>query len=307
MIRLKTSLFILLCLLLTVTMASAASAHEVYFVTPEEGVAGEPVEVKLYWGHFPADPDPASSYFEQIPDGKFYVLTPEGEEITLTPTRAEDHYVASFTPATGGDFQVIFAHNRGLLDFQHGEPKGMQIVNSLAKAFIPVDGEPDIHAYDHPANLDLEVIPLSDIGHFHAGDEFKGVLVYLGQPLAGVKVEVASPAANYSHDSNEDYLELTTDAKGEFSFTADKAGTWMVKVGYFDFDKAGELDGVEHLGERYTLTTFFGAHDHSNGSHTHGTANQEQGGGTTTTILLVLAAVLALGAGVMFMRGKKSA
>lgn len=302
--RLKTSLFILLCLLLTVTMASAAYAHEVYFVTPEEGVAGEPVEVKLYWGHFPAIPDPESSYFEEVTDGKLYVLTPEGEEITLNPTKADDHYVASFTPATGGDFQVIFAHNRGLLDFQHGEPQGMQIVNSLAKAFIPVDGEPDIHAYDHPANLDLEVIPVSDIGHFHEGDEFTGVLLYLGQPLAGVAVSVVSPAAG---DSHEDDLALTTDANGEFSFTADDTGTYMVKVGYFDAGKAGEIDGVAHLGERYTLTTFFGAHDHSNGSHTHGTANQEQGTGSTTTILLVLAAILALGAGVMFMRGKKSA
>lgn len=302
--RVKTSLVILLCLLLTVTMASAASAHEVYFETPEEGVAGEQVEVKLYWGHFPAPSDPESSYFGQLPDGKLYVLTPEGEEIILNPIKADDHYVASFTPATGGDFQVIFTHNRGLLDYQHGEPQGMQIVNSLAKTFIPVDGEPDIHAYDHPANLDLEVIPVSDIGHFHEGDKFKGVLLYLGQPLAGVAVSVVSPAAGDSHDED---LALTTDANGEFSFTADKAGTWMVKVGYFDADKAGELDGVAHLGERYTLTTFIGAHDHNNEGHTHGTSNQEQGTGSTTTILLVLAAILALGAGVMFMKGKKSA
>lgn len=301
---LKTSLLILLCLLLTVTMASAASAHEVYFVTPEEGVAGEPVEVKLYWGHYPVTPDTESSYFEALPDGKLYILTPEGEEIPLTPTKAEDHYVASFTPATGGDFQVVFIHNRGLLDYQHGEPQGMQIVNTLAKAFIPVDGEPDIHAYNHPANLDLEVIPVTDIGHFHEGDEFTGVLLYLGQPLAGVPVSVVSTAVGDSHEGD---LALTTDASGEFSFAANKAGTYMVKVGYFDAGKAGELDGVAHLGERYTLTTFFTAHDHGNGIHTHGTADQEQGSSTTTTILLVLAAILLLGAGVMFMRGKKSA
>lgn len=301
--RMNKLLVAIMCLMLTVTMASAASAHEVYFVTPEEGVAGEPVQVKLYWGHFPNDPDPASSYFEQIPGGKLYVLTPQGKEIVLTPTRAEDHYAASFTPATGGDFQVIFAHNRGLRDFQHGEPKGMQIVHALAKAFIPVDGKPDIHAYDRPANLDLEVIPLSDIGHFHVGDEFKGVLLYLGQPLAGAKVSVGSPSADYSHDSKEEHLELTTDAKGEFSFTADEAGAWMVKVGYFDSNKAGKLNGVEYLGERYTLTTFFGAHDHSNGSHTHDKAGQ---GTNTTTILLVVGGLLVLGALFMFMRGKKS-
>lgn len=299
--KLQTSMVFLLCLLLSVTLASAAAAHEVYFVTPEEGMAGEPVEIQLIWGHFPDIPDPESTYFNAIPEGKLYVLTPEGEEIPLTLTAASDHYTASFTPATGGDFQVIFAHDRGILDWQHSDPQGVQAVNSLAKVFIPVDGEPDIHAYDHPANLDLEVVPRTDIGHFHEGDGFTGVLLYLGQPLAGVPVTVGSVAGDAGS-----YLELTTDEKGEFSFTADKAGTWMAKVDHFDASRAGEEDGVAYDGARYSLVTYFVAHDHGNDTHTHG-AQTSGGLGGTSTWLLIASALLLIGALVFFMRGKKSA
>ncbi|MEW5953232.1 MAG: DUF4198 domain-containing protein [Bacillota bacterium] len=297
------TMLILLCLLLTAAMAPAASAHEVYFETPEEIVAGKPVDIKLYWGHFPAAPDPESAYFNTIPEGKLYVLTPEGGEIPLTLTVADDHYTTSFTPATGGDFQVIFNHNRGILDWQHGEPMGMQEIHSLAKIFVPVDGEPDIHAYDHPANLDLEVIPTTDIGHFHEGGEFGGVLLYQGQPLPNVKVTVGSSG---SPDSHEDFKELVTDEKGEFKFTADKAGVWMVKVGYFDAGRAGEADGVAFDGVRYSLVTYFDAHSHENGAHTQG-AQTPRGSGGITTWLLIGSVLLLAGALVFFLRGKKSA
>ena len=302
--RTRRMLALIVAAVFMFALAGPAAAHEVFFKAPLEGVQGAPVEVRLCWGHFPGDLDPESRYFAEIPGGRLYLLTPEGEEIDLTLEAAEDHYRATFVPGTGGDFQVVFAHARGVLEWQWSEPRGTQKVFYYAKVFVPVDGEPDIHAYDRPAGLDLEVIPVTDIGHFHVGDEFRGVVRYLGQPLGGVTVYVVSPLAE---DSHGDSLELTTEADGSFAFTADAEGLWMIKIGYFDGERRGQETGQAYEGVRYASTTFFPVHGHDGEGHTHGAepapAAAAAGGGTA--LFLGAAVLLAAGAVLFLVLGRK--
>ncbi|ACA60141.1 DUF4198 domain-containing protein [Candidatus Desulforudis audaxviator] len=298
-----------LTLVFILAFASPAAAHELYFLNPEEGRQGETVAVKLYWGHFPNEPDPKSNYFAQVPGGRLYVLAPDGREIDLKIEVRDDHFVSAFTPETGGDHQVVFVHDRGVLDWKHSEPQGIQRVITAAKGFIPVDGEPDIHAYDRPAGLDLELIPLTDIGHFHAGSEFRGEVRYLGAPLAGAKVYAVGPAkATDSHDAPKT-IELTSGADGVISFVPDAEGTWMLKLAHYDGDRPGELDGRSYEGVRYSLTTFFPVHGHGGHAHTADATQPQEaaatGGISGTAWMLGAAAVLAAGAAAFLLLGRK--
>lgn len=301
---------VLLIFTLIFSMGSMTFAHELYFVDLKEGTMGEPYNIKLIWGHFPGTPDPESSYFNHVGNGRLYVLTPEGQEIDIEMEKQTDHYSASFIPETGGDFQIIFKHDRGIIDWKHGEPQGFQHINTLAKAYIPVDGEPDIHAYDKPANLDLEIIALTDIGHFHLGDEFKAVIKYLGEPLANQSVTIVSPTAEYE----EVFANVTTDENGVFSFVPNDENTWMLKVGLFDDQRGGIQDDQEYIGTRYTLTTFFFIHDHEEDEEvTEGTSNDvvnevsqiAEKADTTSTLLVVATLVLLAGAVFFFIKGRK--
>lgn len=300
-------------LVFILALAFPAAAHELYFFNPEEGKQGEAVAVKLYWGHFPNDPDSQSSYFEKVPGGRLYLLAPDGQETDLKIEVRDDHFTSSFTPQTGGDHQVVFVHDRGVLDWKHSEPQGMQRVITAAKGFVPVDGEPDIHAYDRPAGLDLEIIPLTDIGHFHTGTEFRGEVRYLGAPLPGAKVYAVGPEAKDSHDPSQT-VELTSDGSGVISFAPNTEGTWMLKLAYFDGNRPGELDGQNFAGVRYSLTTFFPVHGHEGHGHAPDTAAQvppgqsaaAAGGGFSGTALMMGAAVLlAAGAAAFLLLGRK--
>ncbi|OEF97742.1 DUF4198 domain-containing protein [Desulfuribacillus alkaliarsenatis] len=310
----KRFLAIILVVTLVLSMASMASAHELYFVDLEEGKMGEEIELKLWWGHFPHNPDPESAYFNSIPEGELYVHTPDGKEIALELTQQDDHYSASFIPETGGDFQVIFKHDRGIIDWAHGEPQGFQHIQTLVKAYIPVDGDPDLHAYDLPANLDLEIIPKVDIGHFQLADEFQAVLKYLGEPLANQSIIVVSPTATTS--DAEIFADITTDENGVFSFVPNDENTWMLKVALFDDERGGVTDGQEYIGTRYTLTTYFLVQPQENeevvvdtgvtpATPANDAAAATEQANTQGKMLLIGTIILFAGAAFLFLKGRK--
>ncbi len=283
-----------------------AAAHELYFSTPDAGQKGKTVEVQLYWGHFPNMPDPESTYFEQVAEGQALLLTPEGEQQELALQAHEEYYKTSFVPRTGGDFQVIFSHDRGVLDWQWSDPQGWQRVYNFAKIYVPVEGEPDIHAYDQAAGLDLEVVALSDVGHLHAGEEFRGELQYLGEPLAGAAVYVVGPAGEEEHGST---LELQSNPEGQFSFIPDTEGLWMIKAEYFSAELTEEIDGQVHGGSRYSLTTCIPVHAYGDEGHGHDTdaplAGESEGGSAANAMIWGGAVLLALGALLFMVLGRR--
>lgn len=290
---------------------SMAFAHETYIKMAPFGEAGQAVTVELIRGHFPATPEPGS-YFEEMLERqdlewRFYLLHPDGttEDLPLTPYNG--NYISSFVPVTGGDYQVVFFRDRGIRDYQHGEPAGMQQMYDMVKAYIHVHGEEDHEAFDRVAGLQLEIKAVSDTGHLHPGDVFEGQLLYQGAPLAGATVTLTG------EDEATEVAE--TDQQGNFSFTLPGQGAYMLKTAYFE-DAPGTAGDLEYIGFRNTHVAMIGtlAGDGEGATVPAPTDPAPQavtpisstGGGFNVAAFLA-AAVLLLGAGYLFGKSKKSA
>lgn len=278
--------------------AGATLAHEIYLDIAREIEVGQQTEIRLFWGHFPADPDPQSSYFQGLLAGRFYIIEPDGNEIDLTLKAGEDHYFAAFTPRQAGDHWAVFSHNRGVLDWTHSEPQGRQLVAVYAKALLDVHGEDETPAWSRLAGHDLEILPLVDGGHLHSGEEYRAQLLYFGRPLADVPIAWYGPSGQSG--------EGVTGPGGTFAFIPDEEGPWLVKVSYFDGDRAGEEGGEAYLGARYTATLLLTPHAHD---EEEAPAVPLPGGAQNTTnyLYLLLVLLFVLAAGILFMKSKKQA
>ncbi|MBS4025880.1 MAG: DUF4198 domain-containing protein [Clostridia bacterium] len=279
---------IILAIVFSFLVSTWALAHELWFQLDPDGEAGQEHMIELIWGHFPDNIDPESAYFNSIGKGELWVLTPKGERIDLELTKRADRYQAKFTPKIGGDYQVIFYHNRGVLDWAHSEPEGIQSIETAAKAYIDVHDEEETEIWDQLVGLPFEIKAITDVGHLHAREEMESQLLYNGKPLAGVAISVLSPG--------EAVLELTTDANGIFKFTPDVEGPWLIKAAYFD-NSVTQVAGQDVIGARNSLTMLVQPHAHEDDD----TAAKASG----TTYIYLLAVVLFAGAGFMFVKSKK--
>ena len=248
-----TRAFTLLVLLVLLLVPARLFAHEVYILTNPEGEAGTSQEVELFWGHFPANPDPESDYFADLPQGRLYLLHPTREEEILEMTVQEDRYVTSFTPPTGGDYQVVFSHTRGVVDWQWSEPTGEHLAQNFAKAYVHVHGDEDIEAFDAAAGLDLDMVALTDTGHLHVGMEFVGQILYKGEPVEGAAVTLT--------DTEESTREVFTDEQGKFSVALEHSGSLLLKAASYEA-REGSYAGAEFTGERATLSVSLATHEH---------------------------------------------
>lgn len=284
-------------LILMLLLTTGAFAHEIWIDLDPEGEVGHEHVINVSWGDFGEFLDPRSSYFDSIAEGELWVLAPDGQRINLELEELPDRYVSRFTPRIGGDHQVIFYHNRGVIDSQYGEPKGLQNIEVIAKALIDVEDVEEIEAWDQVAGLPLEIKALTDVGHLHTGGEVRGQLLYFGKPLAGISLHIYAPGGQY-----EAPLKLTTDQNGQFSFTADEEGAWLIMTSYFDHSVT-DVDGQEVIGARYNFTMVVTPHD--DGEY----AAPEASAGNTGMIhtLYLLATLFFAGAGYMFGRSKSAA
>lgn len=288
MSNLKKTRLIILTIIFALTISSSAVAHELWFDLDAEGEVGKEQVIKLKWGDFGQFLDPRSRYFDAIAEGELWVLTPDGQRIDLELQELPDRYEARFTPQIGGDHQVIFYHDRGVLDWQHGGPQGMQSAANMTKAFIDVEADDEIEAWDQVADLDFEIKALTDIGHLHTGAEVKGQLLYLGEPLADNNLLIYYPGGQY-----EEPLRLNTDQDGKFSFKVDVSGPWLIKTGYFD-DSIEEIAGEAVIGARFTYTMVINPHDEGEST------TPVPVGGNSFEYLYLIAGALFAGAGYLF-------
>lgn len=307
----KTVYAVLLFLALALVFPTGAWAHETFIKMAPFGEAGQAVTVELIRGHFPATPE-AGSYFTEMMERqdlewRFYLLHPDGrtEDLPLTPYG--DGYVSSFVPVTGGDYQVVFYRDRGIRDYQHGEPAGYQQMYDTVKAYIHVHGEEDYEAFDRVAGLDLEIKAVSDTGHLQAGDTFEGQLLYQGTPLAGASVTLVG--------EDETTAVAETDQEGRFRFTLPGQGAYMLKVVHFE-DAPGTAGEVDYIGVRHTHVAMIATlteQDESSAVPAAVPAEPQpvspisSAGGSGQVVIYLAAGVLLLGAGYLFGKSKKSA
>lgn len=288
----KKILVICVITLLTI-FAGNAVAHEIYIGIDEDIEVNKQTELRLYWGHFPI-PDPESSYFSSVPDGEFFVVEPDGGRITLSLEAAKDHYRAVFTPSQAGDHWVVFSHDRGILDWTHSEPQGKQSIATYAKALLDVHGDDETVAFSRLMGHDLEILPLVDGGHLHAGERYMAQLLYHGLPLDGVQGIYYGP-----HDQTGEFI---TGPGGTFTFIPDVEGDWLVKISYFDDTKSG-VGEEELLGARYTTTLLLTPHTHDDDDYVQNPTTTGSGASTYGYVALIV--IMLLGAGFFFIKSNK--
>jgi uncharacterized GH25 family protein len=229
-------------------------AHAVFFEIDNPIIAGRETEIRIIWGHFPDTPDAGSAYFTELPEGTLIVIGPDGTERPLTMLARDDYYFARFNPTEAGDHWLVFTHNRGILDWTHSEPQGNQRILTTAKALLDVHGDNETVAFSRLAGHDLEILPLVDAGHLHAGELFRAQLLYFGRPLEGV------PVFYYGPDGSAG--ETITGPGGTMSVPLTQNGNWLITITYFDRDSAGDFAGVKFIGTRYSTTMLLMPHGH---------------------------------------------
>lgn len=286
---------LVICIIVLLTLlAGNAVAHEIYIGIDEDIEVNKQTEIRLYWGHFPAIPDPESSYFNNVPDGEFYIVEPDGGRITLPLETLDDYYRAVFTPSQAGDHWVVFSHDRGVLDWTHSEPQGKQSVATYTKALLDVHGDDETVAFSRLVGHDLEILPLVDGGHLHAGELYMAQLLYHGVPLNGV--------GGIYYGPEDQKGEFVTGSGGTFSFTPDIEGNWLINIDYFDDTKTG-YNEEKSLGARYTTTLLLTPHAHDDDDYIP--SPTATGGNTSTYGYVTLIILMLLGAGFFFVKSNK--
>jgi LPXTG-motif cell wall-anchored protein len=293
-------LVVTLALILVLATTGAVFAHEAYLNINDDIEVGTETEIRVYWGHFPDTPDPQSAYFSQLPNGRFIIIEPDGTQRALTLEAQDEFYVARFTPTQAGDHWAVFSHNRGIIDWTHGEPAGNQLIWTDAKALLDVHGDDEVVAFSRLSGHDFEILPLVDGGHIHAGEDYMGQVLYFGKPVEGVTVLYYGP--------DDITGETVTGAGGTFAFPLTEEGNWLVKITYFDGDRAGNFEGTDIVGARYTTTLLLTPHSHDDDEDDYTNVAPPVNTNDNSNLgYIALIALLIVGAGFFFAKSKKSA
>lgn len=289
----KRMLFIVLITALLLLSTGSALAHELFFKANENIEVGQKTTIRIYWGHFPDNLD-STGYFDALLNGRFYLVAPDGTETDLTLVAEEDHYTATFTPRQAGDHWAVFSHNRGVLDWTHSEPQGKQLVTVHAKILLDVHGDDETVAFSRLMGHDLEILPLVDGGHIHAGETYRAQLLYFGRPLVNANVSFFGP---------DDVMgETVTGEGGTFSFPLTVEGDWLIKISYVDSSRTGQEGGLAYAGARYTTTLLISPQAHDEGDAQLATTPDP----ATNYGYITMVIAMMLGAGFFYLKSKKA-
>lgn len=88
-------------------------------------------------------------------------------------------------------------------------------------------GKPTTAAFK-PANVGIELVPITHPNDLYAGEEARFGFVVDGKPAAGLEVEIVSGGTRYRDQQNE--LKLKTDAKGELHVTWPQPGMYWLET-----------------------------------------------------------------------------
>ncbi|MGQ9689122.1 MAG: DUF4198 domain-containing protein [Desulfobaccales bacterium] len=107
------------------------------------------------------------------------------------------------------------------------EPAEDKYIIHQTKTYVPALGyEED---WDQEVGLKAEIIPLSRPFGLYAGNVFRGLVKFKGNPLPGADVEVEYWNEGEKMKAPNDYFitqVVKTDEQGTFSFSPPKAGWW---------------------------------------------------------------------------------
>jgi uncharacterized GH25 family protein len=215
-------------LFLAATIAAVLCfAHYTWIAPAGKLETGKPVEVRIGHGHnFPESEEAINA--QQI---DLFAVTPSGERVKLTPTRAAHAVTASFTPRQAGAYRIAFVQDRGVTS---RTPRGVKpggrdqnpdatsasrtlrtAVAYTATAGVPASG-------GKPLGLEIELS-----GEFLSG-AWQLQLLKQGKPLGDTAVEVflagAAKGVEAGRTGPDGRLRYQppAGAKGPAVFTAEK-------------------------------------------------------------------------------------
>lgn len=228
---------------LMVLLALPVSAHYLWIDAHPDTDVGEEFTFHVFWGHIgddelaPIDVDRVN-VFARLPDGTVEPVEVETRDDCLSGTIGMHQ---------GGDYQIYVERTpsvyRGTLHYMS------------AKAIVDVMALEEIQAWDMALGLPLEIVPLQAIDHLHPGDEVAGLVLFQGDPLPGVDVQLISEI------NPEEEIVVVTDENGQFAITLRDDGEQALVVSH-TLSEPGTAYGVEYEAIGHTHTLFLEPHGH---------------------------------------------
>ena len=83
-----------------------------------------------------------------------------------------------------------------------------------------------------PSGKGLELQLITHPNDTYAGDPFRLVALYDGQPIPNLELDVFKGASSYERDANREHPTVTTDAKGQAAISFEQAGLYLITTRY---------------------------------------------------------------------------
>jgi uncharacterized GH25 family protein len=182
----RTSIFTFLFL-----MAGMANsyAHYIWLETSPSGTLNTKHEIKIRFGEYTYGvvEKVNGGAFKSVSDFSVWLVSPGGEKTSLEVTPADDHYLASFTPAKNGTYTIALDNkNMKVLDYTE---YNMGILKPQYHCKTKVVVGDDLSPLKSTNPDGIEIVDLSN-SPFTVGEEVKLQVLFEGKPLAKNEISI---------------------------------------------------------------------------------------------------------------------
>lgn len=224
----------LLMTLIILVVSSAVQAHMLWLNAGKEAVkSGKSITVEIGFGHkYPATEGVKEGNIEKV-----FALDPKGREL---PLQRVDSGKYMFVPKSAGEYQVIVKMKKGFLSIT---PEGRKMASkkeikdavsciqfSMSAITVIRSGSKGRHN-TRPADLQLDIIPLEELGELKAGKELPVKLLFNGKPVKGAKLKAAD-AESSTQKEDAWTQETVTDENGIARIKLASGGQWLISANY---------------------------------------------------------------------------
>ena len=145
-------------------------AHAIWLETPHTGQKGVAQEVKVYFGEFATDEiSRANDWFADLSQFELELIDPDGKKTILPCKAGDDHFLASFTPAKEGLYQVALHKLSGeiyygyKLDYMASAHVQVGPERRFGQQILPISVRPATAGYKTGQPIDLSVLTDKDL------------------------------------------------------------------------------------------------------------------------------------------------
>ncbi|NCI48269.1 DUF4198 domain-containing protein [Sediminibacterium soli] len=210
----------LLLLLLTAAAFNTASAHYLWIEAQDKWAVGKPGTIRIYYGEYAEGArEEAGKRLEEANGLTAWVLTPGGEKIPLSLQKMNNHFLASYTPATAGKFEIELVNtSREVVDWTQYD---IGIVQPTYYAHKPFYAGGSAVSKATPS-LSFQILPAEEKAPFSVNKSINLKLLYGGKDLKG-KLMVYAPNT---------WMKELESQEGIYSFIPPEKGMYIIESIY---------------------------------------------------------------------------